>query len=537
MKLKQFTGCLVFFISAILFFGCKSFEQPDSVQKPLDYTDQDVIENEINNIHELLKTESTKALFHACLLGNEDVLKECREAVNKEAFEKEDFSKRVVLLKSLQSSGDYSEETIKNYQEALKNMYQDVPGYNVDKAKLPKTTANCIDATVTVWVDQGYKVQNGAGYKDNVIGSGFFIDKRGYIITNHHVIQEVVNPKRKSSCKVYIRLPSDMEKMIPAKVVGYDSVLDLALLKVAYEPAFVFELGDSSALEVGDKISAIGTPIGLEGTITSGIISSTSRSLITIGTVFQIDAAVNAGNSGGPIIDNDRKVQAVVFAGMLDSQGLNFSIPVEYLKQELPLLYAGGEVKHGWLGAYGHTKKYNNENAGLEVQYVIPGSAASYSGFQIGDVIKSIDGVEIKTLEAFQVVCLKYETGTMLNCKVDRDGKLIDVVIYLEKRPASPLKEAFKSDFVDNSFIPIFGMKMTRSSTTNKKLYRIEYVLEGSIADQNGFSENDNLELYDVSFDDENEIFYVVIVVQRRKKGFLDIQMGLGTSYDNPNYF
>ena len=99
------------------------------------------------------------------------------------------------------------------------------------------------------------------------------------------------------------------------------------------------------------------------------------------------------------------------------------------------------------------------------------------------------------------------------------------------------MKEIYASDFVDDSFIPILGIKMIRSSTINKKSYKIEYVLEGSIADQNGFSENDNLELIDISFDDKNEICYVALSIERRKKGLLDFQMGLGTSYDNPNYF
>ena len=103
-------------------------------------------------------------------------------------------------------------------------------------------------------------------------------------------------------------------------------------------------------MSVGDKISAIGTPIGLEGTLTSGIISSIGRKMTTLGNVFQIDAAVNSGNSGGPLIDEKYKVQAIVFAGMLQFQGLNFAIPVEYLKLLLPRLYYGGEILHPFVG-------------------------------------------------------------------------------------------------------------------------------------------------------------------------------------------
>lgn len=523
----------------VLFFSCKSFSQPSQIAQPLDYTDQDVIDNEIKTIREFEQTECVKALFRACLLGQSDIIKESADVVKEnaaKALEQKDYMQALRLYKSLTSAIN-DPDAVKTYQDILAVYTNDVPGLTVDEEKLPKTIGDCINATVTVWVDQGYKVENGSGYADIVIGSGFFIDRRGYIITNHHVIAEVVNPKRKTTCKLSIKLPSDMEKKIPAKVVGYDPIMDLALLKVDYEPEFVLALGSSSELEVGDKVSAIGTPIGLEGTLTSGIISSTSRSLITMGKVFQIDAAVNSGNSGGPLIDSNRRVQAIVFAGMLQYQGLNFAIPVEYLKLELPLLYNGGEYKHSWLGAYGHTKRVRNNSEGLEVQYVMPGGSASFTGLEIDDVIIGCDGQQITSLEDFHNICMKYESGTIVICTYLRGGQEMQGLLYFEKRPSAPVKEVYASDFVDDAFIPILGMKMVRSSTINKKSYRIEYVLEGSIADQNGFSENDNLELINVSFDDKNEIFYVALSIERRKKGLLDFQMALGTSYDNPNYF
>ena len=532
----------LFFLSLLC---CKSIKQPDSIEKPLDYTDKDVVENEINTIRGLLENECTKALFRAVLLGDRQIIEECKAVVlakAQEAREAQDYSGAITLYKSLLSLTDIIGESsddigLAAFMELEKEFYKDIPGLSVPAEKLPVTTADCINATVTVWVDQGYKVENGAGYADIVIGSGFFIDKRGYIITNHHVIAEMVNPKRKTSCKLYIKLPSDMEKKIPAKVIGYDPVIDLALLKVEIEPEFVLELGSSSDLEVGDKVSAIGTPLGLEGTLTVGHISSMSRSLITMGKVFQIDAAVNSGNSGGPLIDSNNKVQAIVFAGMLQYQGLNFAIPVEYLKQELALLYKGEEVKHSWLGAYGHNLRILNEDKGLEIQYVMPGSSASYTGLKIDDVIVEVDHKAITSLEGLQTLFMRYEPGTILPCIYLRDGLQKQGLIYLEKRPQAPVKEIFESDFVDDSFIPIFGIKMVRSSTTNKKLYKIVYVIEGSIADQNGFSENDSLELQDLYFDDKREIFSALVVIQRRKHGLLDIQMGLSASYDNPNYF
>ena len=255
-----------FFIGVLLclgLFSCKTIKQPESIAQPLDYTDQDVIENEINTIRELQEKESTRALFRACLLEDEEIINECVELVLQQvqkAQEENDFAGAIRLYKSLFSVEHLFPQKIKSeflhdnqYEKCVEELYKDVPGLTVDKEKLPNSISDCINATVTVWVDQGYKVENGAGYADIVIGSGFFIDRRGYIVTNHHVIAEVVNPKRKTNCKVFIKLSSDMEKKIPAKVVGWDSVLDLALLKVDYEPDFVLALGSSSDLEVGDK--------------------------------------------------------------------------------------------------------------------------------------------------------------------------------------------------------------------------------------------------------------------------------------------
>jgi S1-C subfamily serine protease len=166
-------------------------------------------------------------------------------------------------------------------------------------------------------------------------GSGIIIGKNEemlLIATNYHVIESEVDPEYEGYSRLYIKTSEDSETKIPAKVVGYDSVMDLALLKTEITPKYVFQLGSSENLEIGDQIYAIGSPLGLEKTITSGIISTTDRKITTMGTVMQIDASVNAGNSGGPAVSKEGLVQGVVFAGIEGSQGLNFAIPVEYLK-------------------------------------------------------------------------------------------------------------------------------------------------------------------------------------------------------------
>lgn len=526
-------------VFSLIFFSCASVKQPKEVFKPLDYTNDDVVNAEIERINNLKSTEPVKALWRAILLQNDDVIKECQEMVkNQYEFaleEKKYFEARSYYISLKNSSWNFE----KNEEEKLKSLFvQDIPGFSIKSQKLPKKLSDCLNATVTIWVDRGVKIENGAGYADIVLGSGFFIDERGYIVTNHHVIESMVNPKYEGYSRLYIKLLSDSDTKIPAKVVGYDSKLDLALLKAELKPEFVLSLGSSSDLSVGDKVSAIGTPLGFEGTLTSGIVSATGRKLLTLGDVFQIDAAVNSGNSGGPLIDENMKVQAIVFAGILQYQGLNFAIPVEYLKQELPILYNENEVLHPWIGAYGHTKKFGNKKIGLEIQYTMPGSPSYLNGLKSGDVITKIEDSNITSLEDLQLVFMSYQPGTMVKITYLENGENeISKCIYLEKRPENPSTEFYKSDLISGSFIPLFGMELASSSSMNHKEYVVRNVIKGSSADELNFSENDKITVQNVVLNDENSIIFAQIYAQRKKKGFLDVTMILSTSYDSPYYF
>lgn len=534
----------LFIVSLILvlavFSSCKSIKEPEHVETYLDYTNDDVVQNEIHTIRTLLETDCVKALWRACILKNQEIIDECKAQTILQldyAIENKDYYEAARLSDSLKAAGIEldSKYTQVDYNSLIK---EEIPGSVVCKEKLPQTIMDCINATVTVWVDKGLKVENGAGYADIVIGSGFFIDKRGYIITNHHVIDSMVDPKYEGYSRVFVKLPSDMETKIPAKVIGYDSVIDLALLKVEIEPDFVFELGSSSDLGVGDKVSAIGTPIGLEGTLTSGIISAIDRKLTTMGSVLQLDAAVNSGNSGGPLIDENKKVQAIVFAGMLQFQGLNFAIPVEYLKQELPLLYKGGPVPHVWISSYGHTKKIKAVKSGVEVQYVMPGGSAFFSGLKENCLITSVDNQKIESLDQLQFYLMSKSDRTLISVNyTDEEGRECTCPVYLEARPENPLIKIYESDLLGNAFLPIFGMSMIRSSTTNRRAYSVKTVLNGTSADEMGFSENDPVTIQEIKIDIDNNYFLAQLYVQRRKKGFIDVSMTMGSYLDSPYYF
>ncbi len=547
--MSRFLGFSLIFTFFLL--GCTTVKQPKNVFSMPDYTEQDVLENEIKRIEKISGENPELALWRSYLIKNDelfnkyaDLLFEKLKNLNSEKKLFESYQ----IYKTLQTFGyEKLDQKSLEYkktdglsvsgQQLYSEYLCNVPGVVVDESLLPKNIQNCIDATVTIWVDKGIAIHNGIGYADRVLGSGFFIDKRGYLITNHHVISDMVDPKYEGYSRLYIKLASDQDTRIPAKVIGYDSVLDLALLKAEIDPPYILQLGSSRDLHIGDRVSAIGTPLGLHGTLTSGIVSAVDRKLFTSGNVLQIDAAVNSGNSGGPLIDQQMKVQAIVFAGIMQYQGLNFAIPVEYLRQDLPFLFYGGKRNHVWIGTYGHTYRKAGKNAGLEIQYVMPGGVAFRAGIQKGDVVTAIDGKRIYSIDNAQDVLRNFGAKSVVNFCYLRDEKEYSVNIYLEERPLQPGYEIYKSDLLSTSLVPIFGMELMPVSATFSRRFTISDVLKGSIADESGFSVLDPVSITDVEFSENNDAISVTMNTRKKKKGYLDITLRIGSALDGPYYF
>ncbi|MCR5725550.1 MAG: S1C family serine protease [Treponema sp.] len=538
-----FAGVLVLSVCA----SCASVKQPKHVYELPDYTSEDVRNEEIKRIAALREKDAVEALWRARLLADADTIASCAEAVvsrYNEAIEKEDWYTALSLYQSLSACGYEKLSALVKDSGTLRELsLQNVPGLsNVSSISASGDTAKKVSAyingTVTIWVDQGIKVENGVGYADRVIGSGFFIAKDGYIVTNHHVIANLVDPKYEGYARLYIKLAEDSDTRIPAKVIGYDSVIDLALIKAEVDAPYVFTLGSSADLDVGDSIYAIGSPVGLERTLTKGIVSATDRKLFTTGQVMQIDAAINSGNSGGPCIDGNGLVQAIAFAGMLQYEGLNFAIPVEYLKAVLPALYHGGKVRHPWLASYGHTKRELGKNVGLEVQYVMPAGGANRASLAAGDVITALNGVPVTSLEDLQNTLLRYSAGTVCTVTARReDGSERTAAVYLAERPENPGYTVYKNDLIASSFVPILGMKLTSVSSLSSRKFSIQHVIRGSTADESGFSENDYVNVQNVEFNQEKSAAYITIYAKQRKKGYLDVPVGLVATLDSPYYF
>ncbi len=536
------------FFAAFIFTSCSTLKEPEEIYELPDYTEEDAKNAEIARIEDLLEKNPVQAMWRATLIQDELTLKKTSDKVlaefNKDLNAKNYFSAKK-LYKSLRTvSPDFVSGLSVDEKELERLCNENVPGLSKKNVTGKQKVSSYINGTVTVWVDKGVKVERGVGYADRVIGSGFFISSDGYIVTNHHVISDLVDKRSEGYSRLFIKLAEDSDTRIPAKVIGWDSDIDLALLKAEVTAPYVFNLGSSEDLDVGDKIYAIGSPVGLERTLTSGIVSAVDRKLFSLGSVMQIDAAVNSGNSGGPCIDENGNVQAIVFAGMLQYEGLNFAIPVEYLKAELPALYAGvasGEavaekVEHSWLCAFGHTKKDLGKDSGLEMQYIMPGGSACRAGLKAGDVITEFDGQKISSLEDMQNALLKNPAKSIVSLKyVDGEGAEKSCSIYLALRPENPGYLVYNSDIWANSFLPIYGMKLSQEGGSKK--YSVESVIRGSVADESGFSENDFIQIRNIQFNKEKSVISSEIYAKNRKKGYLDVGLMLSAMLDSPYYF
>ncbi len=279
-------------------------------------------------------------------------------------------------------------------------------------------------------------------------GSGFFIDGEGHILTNYHVVE-----KAKS---VSVALYNNIK--VGAKIVGTDPQNDLALLQVnASEVGKItfLPLGNSDNVKPGQMAIALGSPYGLEGSITVGIISGVGRSLPgassrTIVNVIQTDAAINPGNSGGPLLNSRGEVVGINTAIESSSRNIGFAVAINTAKLRLPLLVKGGEVKSPWLGIEGRAIDQELANklglsvkSGVYVVAVFPGSPAEKAGLKEsgrnaqrepnagGDIITSVDNVPLTKVEDLLSYFNGKKPGDKVSLAIHRGNQQITVAVEL----------------------------------------------------------------------------------------------------------
>ncbi len=274
-------------------------------------------------------------------------------------------------------------------------------------------------------------------FQTHSLGSGFIIRSDGYIVTNNHVVD--------GASEIEVKLSDGRE--FPAKVVGRDKKTDLVLLKIDATGVPVLPFGDSAKLEVGQPVMAIGNPFGLEGTVTTGIVSAKGR-VIGEGPYdqfIQTDASINPGNSGGPLVNQAGQVVGIntaIFSQSGGSVGIGFAIPIDEAKTILPQLEATGHVTRGWLGVsiqpisgeLAKAMKLQN-SAGALVAQVMSDSPASKAGLKSGDVITAYNGHAIRSANDLPPIVAATPVGQIATLEVLRDSKPLTLSVQVAAMP------------------------------------------------------------------------------------------------------
>src|ERR1044072_7989049 len=276
----------------------------------------------------------------------------------------------------------------------------------------------------------GVKPQRPA-QKGQAVGTGFIIDEKGWIVTNYHVAGK--------ADEIIVSMADG--RKLPAKLMGGDEKTDLALLKVeSSKPLAHVTFGDASKVRVGQPVMAVGTPFGLGGTVTTGIVSARGRDIQSgpFDDYIQTDAAINRGNSGGPLFDMDGKVIGIntaIFSPSGGSVGLGSAIPSSLAEGVVVQLKVKGRVERGLLGVQiqplngelAKSMSFDGEKGALVAQ-VTPDSAAMAAGIKSGDVIKSVDGKDVETIKDLTRMISSMKPGTSAKIGLWRDGKEVTVI-------------------------------------------------------------------------------------------------------------
>ena len=268
--------------------------------------------------------------------------------------------------------------------------------------------------------------------RDKSLGSGFIINRDGYIVTNDHVVRDAES----------IQVKLSNEKVYNAKVVGRDQKTDLAVIRIdAKEPLTPAVLGNSDGLQVGQWAIAIGNPFGLDRTVTVGVISATGRSGMGIETYedfIQTDASINPGNSGGPLLNIHGEVVGINTAIVAAGQGIGFAIPVNMAKNVITQLMQKGKVSRGWLGVSIQpvtgtlAESFGLKKAtGALVSDVMAGSPAARGGLKQGDVITRFDGKEIRDSKQLQLIVAETPANKAVGVELIREGKPLTLSVTI----------------------------------------------------------------------------------------------------------
>ena len=377
-------------------------------------------------------------------------------------------------------------------------------------------------------------------HKERSLGSGFLIDKDGFIVTNNHVVENA------DEIKVRLKNGDDFEAII----VGRDPKTDLALIKIEHKEELPFlSLGDSEKLKVGQWVVAIGSPFGLEQTVTAGIVSAKGR---VIGSgpyddFIQTDASINPGNSGGPLLNLDGEVVGINTAIISGGQGIGFAIPANLAKGIISQLKKTGEVTRGFLGV--SIQNISEEVAeyygikdgkGVIVAEVVPGAPADKAGIQVKDIILEVNGEKIDDNRRLSAMIAEIEVGKVIEIKALRDRKEKTFKVEIGRMSddgiaAAPKKTDSESDLGIN--VADLTPELARRLNINDKTgVVVTDVKAGSKADEAGVMHGDiikeinhkpvnDISEYNKIIDDTDTGESLQMFIKRSNEGFIVVKL------------
>ena len=292
-------------------------------------------------------------------------------------------------------------------------------------------------------------------------GSGFVVSADGLVVTNNHVIDGA------TEVKVHLG-----DRDFKAEIKGTDSATDLALLKIDVgHPVPFLPLGDSERLRVGDWVMAIGNPLLLRQTVTTGVVSAKGRQIgldrdTSFENFIQTDAAINRGNSGGPLVNLAGEVVGIATAMNWGAENIGFAVPVNTLRAVLPQLRDRGKVSRGYLGVniqnldFDRAQAFGLESAdGALVVEVVAGTPAAKAGLVHGDVVFEVDGRQVKTTRDIIDYVSSKPPGESVKLSILRDGKRVEKTVKLEERPGEDDAVSRESERNKESGIEWLGLE------------------------------------------------------------------------------
>ena len=302
---------------------------------------------------------------------------------------------------------------------------------------VPALVARVLPAVVSITTRQIERDQFDQPVVTPGLGSGIIVDRRGYILTNDHVVGGVEQ----------IKVALADERTFRATLVGRDPFTDLAVLKIEGRNLPVVTLGDSARLAIGETVVAIGNPLWIQGgaTVTTGVVSGLGRSteqegLPVLHNLIQTDAAINPGNSGGPLVDLAGRVVGINTAVIASAHGIGFAIPINGARPVLKALIAEGRIARTSLGllavsltpqlAYAYDLPIER---GALVRRVDSGGPAERAGLEAGDVITEADGRTVRDLHHLHEETARHKAGEPVALRVWRDGRVLTVTLVLEE--------------------------------------------------------------------------------------------------------